>query len=304
MLEQAKTYDDWAWLYNQTLGPRYVEHKIGPIARIVLPHVPAGGRILDLCCGTGQLAGRLAERGYAVTGFDGSADMLRHARQNAPTATFVQGDARAFAFDAPFHAILCTSASLNHMAALKDLRGVFTSANAALVPGGLFVFDVNHPAQMSRHWRGRPTEGELHADYAWLITPDYDPAAGRGTFTVDIYRRPQGARRLPLGGMIARVTQGKALRRSRLALLARYGSLCPDWERHSVANAVWGHDLDAMADLLGACGFEPELRSTGGGAIDDQHAAYFLCRRVADATTTSPEIATPAPRAMTPAAAR
>lgn len=293
MLEQAKTYDDWAWLYNQTLGPRYVDHKIGPIARIVLPHVPAGGRILDLCCGTGHLAGRLAERGYAVTGLDGSADMLRHARRNAPTATFVQGDARAFAFDKPFHAIVCTSASLNHMAALEDLRRVFTSASASLVAGGLFVFDVNHPAQMSRYWRGRPTEGELHPDYAWLITPDYDRAAGCGTFTVDIYRRPHRARRLPFGRAIARMTRGDALRRYRLALLARYGSLCPTWERHSVVNAVWGHDLDAVAALLSACGFAPELRSTGGGAIDDQHAAYFFCRKIA-----GPKIATPDPRAL------
>jgi SAM-dependent methyltransferase len=279
MLEQASNYDHWAWLYNQTLGPRYGEHKIGPIERVVLPHVPAGGTILDLCCGTGQLVAQLVDRGYSVTGFDGSADMLRHARENAPSAAFAQGDARDFAFEAPFDAVLCTSASLNHMASLDDLRGVFTSVNRSLKEGGIFVFDVNHPAQMSRYWHGRPTEGEIHPDFAWLITPKYDPSAGRGAFTVDIYRRPDERRRFSLKNLAGRVTRTDRLRSWRLALLSRYKTFRPDWEHRSVVNVVWGHDLEAVTALLRECGFEADLRSTKGGPIDEKNAAYFFCRK-------------------------
>lgn len=279
MLEQASNYDHWAWLYNQTLGPRYGEHKIGPIERVVLPHVPAGGTILDLCCGTGQLVAQLVDRGYSVTGFDGSADMLRHARENAPSAAFAQGDARDFAFEAPFDAVLCTSASLNHMASLDDLRGVFTSVNRSLKEDGIFVFDVNHPAQMSRYWHGRPTEGEIHPDFAWLITPKYDPSAGRGAFTVDIYRRPDERRRFSLKNLAGRVTRTDRLRSWRLALLSRYKTFRPDWEHRSVVNVVWGHDLEAVTALLRECGFEADLRSTKGGPIDEKNAAYFFCRK-------------------------
>lgn len=281
MLEQASNYDHWAWLYNQTLGPRYGEHKIGPIERVVLPHVPAGGTILDLCCGTGQLVAQLVDRGYSVTGFDGSADMLRHARENAPSAAFVQGDACDFAFEALFDAVLCTSASLNHMASLDDLRGVFTSVSRSLKEGGIFVFDVNHPAQMSRYWHGRPTEGEIHPDFAWLITPKYDPAAGRGAFTVDIYRRPDGRGRFSLKNLAGRVTRTDRLRNWRLALLSRYKTFRPDWEHRSVVNVVWGHDLEAVTALLRECGFEADLRSTKGGPIDEKNAAYFFCRKSA-----------------------
>lgn len=281
MIEQASNYDHWAWLYNQTLGPRYGDHKIGPIERVVLPHVPAGGTILDLCCGTGQLVAQLVERGYSVTGFDGSADMLRFARENAPASVFVQGDAREFAFETPFDAVMCTSASLNHMQSLDDLRGVFSSVNRSLKTGGVFVFDINHPAQMSRYWHGRPTEGEIHPDYAWLITPQYDPSAGQGAFTVDIYRRPGTRKESALKNLAGRLTRSETLRRWRFALLSRYQTFRPDWEHRAVVNVVWGHDLDAITTLLRECGFQTELRSTKGGPIDEKHAAYFFCRKIA-----------------------
>ncbi|MCM2442439.1 class I SAM-dependent methyltransferase [Agrobacterium vitis] len=280
MLEQASKYDHWAWLYNRTLGPRYGAYKIGPIERVVLPHVPAGGAILDLCCGTGQLAAALAERGFNVTGLDGSADMLRHARENAPSVAFTEGDACNFTFDTPFDAVLCTSASLNHMQSVDDLVFVFSSVNRALTPGGIFVFDVNHPAQMSRYWRGHPTEGEINTDFAWLITPQYDSAANRGAFTVEIYRRPDAHPVSVLDRLFARLAR---FRRIRLALLSHFRRLRPQWEHHSVVNRIWGHDLDAMSRALHESGFSVELRSTQGGPVDDSHAAYFFCRKAPSA---------------------
>ena len=58
--------------------------------------------LLDVCCGTGQLAVHFLERGYKVTGLDLSDEMLHYARQNAASyvergrARFVQGDAADF----------------------------------------------------------------------------------------------------------------------------------------------------------------------------------------------------------------
>jgi SAM-dependent methyltransferase len=47
-------------------------------------HVPAGGRVLDLGCGTGDLARRLASAGLQVTGCDISANMLSRAAASDP----------------------------------------------------------------------------------------------------------------------------------------------------------------------------------------------------------------------------
>ena len=50
--------------------------------------------VVDLCCGTGALANRLADRGFMVTGVDLSHDMLKqaHARKH-PNLTFIRKNA-------------------------------------------------------------------------------------------------------------------------------------------------------------------------------------------------------------------
>src|SRR5882672_185759 len=64
-----------------------------------------GQQTLDVCCGTGDIAQRLAQTGAKVTALDFSAEMLAVARkrnaQNAgsiPPPEFVQGDAMKLPF--------------------------------------------------------------------------------------------------------------------------------------------------------------------------------------------------------------
>ncbi|MER0239562.1 class I SAM-dependent methyltransferase [Fulvimarina sp. MAC8] len=278
MVEHARQYDHWAWLYNATLGPRYGQSKIGPLARVILPDLPQGGAILDLCCGTGQLAAILTQRGFSVTGVDGSPDMLRHARENAPEAEFIEADCRNFTVRSKYDGVICASASLNHMRTAEDLRGVFTSVNHALKVGGPFVFDVNHPGQMARHWRGSATEGETLPEYAWSITPHYDVATASGAFTVEIYQRAGAGS--TLADLADKLSQKGLLRRWRLSRLRRYAAIRPEWKLNAVTNSVWGHDIDFLTSLLGECGFSADVRSTTGGAVDDDHGVYLLCRKV------------------------
>ena len=44
-------YDTWAWLYNKTMGPQYSEKQLSLLEKLLLPHLPKGVQILDLCCG-------------------------------------------------------------------------------------------------------------------------------------------------------------------------------------------------------------------------------------------------------------
>jgi SAM-dependent methyltransferase len=144
--ERYRLYDDFAPFYDLYWADWFLDDCREGLAERVLPRIPGGGRVLDLCCGTGQLARWLTACGFDVVGLDGSEAMLERARRNAPKADFVCGDARGFRFEAPFDAVLSTFDSINHFASLEDVGAVFQNVFTALEPGGVFVFDVNTQA--------------------------------------------------------------------------------------------------------------------------------------------------------------
>src|SRR5579872_1738115 len=89
-------YDDFAWFYNRYWNEEFHSLAFPILERIWLPRVAENGRILDVCCGTGYLAGLLVDRGYRVAGIDVSEPMIAHARQNVPDAEFQVADAASF----------------------------------------------------------------------------------------------------------------------------------------------------------------------------------------------------------------
>ncbi|MGR3742646.1 MAG: class I SAM-dependent methyltransferase [Pseudooceanicola nanhaiensis] len=280
MTETTTEYDLWAALYNRTLGPHYRDRQIGFLKTSLLDHLKPGDRVLDLCCGAGQMMAPMLAQGLEVTGIDMSPAMLLHARQNAPGATVIEGDARDFRLDAPVSGVICASASLNHMSDLGELGRVFRSVNAALVDYGTFVFDINHPAQMARHWLNRPAAGDIRRDHAWLITPRYDPATGTGAFRVDMYRRPEAGGSSAGPAPLLALLRRPILRKVKLSRLDRFAESHPDWEHRGADYPVHGHDLGAVDALLTDCGFDAQLVTvSGSGEVDENSAAYFVCRK-------------------------
>lgn len=278
MTETPQDYDTWAWLYDRTLGPDYNRAKMGFFDRVVLDALPQGARVLDLCCGTGQMMAHMLGRTLDVTGLDLSADMLRHAAKNVPDAQLIQGDARNFVLDQPVAAVICASASLNHMETLDDLRLVFRAVHAALDDGGTFVFDINHPEQMAKHWTGRPAAGDIRSDYAWMITPQYDAQACSGGFTVDMYRR--GEARLTPNPVIRALLRRPILRRVKLARLAAFSAAYPDWDHKRVTYPVHGHAIGDVLHLLKEAGFTARVETLSGTSeIDADSAACFIAQK-------------------------
>lgn len=105
----ARRYD----LLNDLLS--FGLHRCWKCRAAGLAAVQPGGRALDLCCGTGDIAFALARRGAAVIGLDFSRKMLgvaearnkiRDPKTGARNPTFIQGDAQQIPFpDATFDAI-------------------------------------------------------------------------------------------------------------------------------------------------------------------------------------------------------
>ncbi|HEX5964575.1 MAG TPA: class I SAM-dependent methyltransferase [Pyrinomonadaceae bacterium] len=105
-------------------------------------------KILDLGCGTGNHALRLAARGYEVTAVDQSPHMLAEAERKAAASSlagkvsFHQADVRDFNLDLKFDAIVVMFAVLGYQLENKDVSSTLKSARNHLKRDGLLVFDV------------------------------------------------------------------------------------------------------------------------------------------------------------------
>jgi SAM-dependent methyltransferase len=68
--------------YPSEYSDRYRDRREKACILKCLEMIPQGSRVLDLPCGTGRMTRILVERGYKVTGADGSDAMLGHAKDN------------------------------------------------------------------------------------------------------------------------------------------------------------------------------------------------------------------------------
>lgn len=285
MLEtnRYQEYDTWAWLYNQTMGPEYSQQQLQPLEILLLPKLPQSAKILDLCCGTGNLTQLLIRQGYHVTGLDGSEAMLAYASVNAPQAEFILNDARTFELPNHFDAVISTSASLNHLMSIEDLKQVFGQVYTALKENGLFLFDLNHPTQMAKWWRGGIAEGEIKSNYAWAIVSNYHQQDNTGYFKVILFRPSKNQRTVfgYLRGLLYKLLSLRILTRFRLRLLARFSQWEKNWPSTEMSYYVRGYSCSEIQSTLEAVGFtDVEIRTLDGSShVDDNHSAYFICRK-------------------------
>ena len=95
--------------------------------------VQPGDRVLDACCGTGDLALAAEREGGVVTGVDFSPRMLVRARKKSETVTWVEGDLLALPFgDASFDAATVGFGVRN----VSDLDAALAELRRVLRPGG------------------------------------------------------------------------------------------------------------------------------------------------------------------------
>jgi SAM-dependent methyltransferase len=155
--------------YYRGLGERGSDLDWG--GRWTAPFIPllkgAGARdVLELGCGTGNDAARLAREGFHVLATDLSAEAVASARQKYGDLLDVQVvDITAglpFA-EASLDAVMANVAL--HMFTDAVTRTVFADIQRVLRPGGLFLFHVNAHDDRPLRERRRPVLRELEPDY-------------------------------------------------------------------------------------------------------------------------------------------
>lgn len=151
--------------------------------------------VLDLACGTGSLTCELARRGYEMIGSDLSEEMLALAAEKARD---VDGIPPIFLHQAmedldlygTIDACVCCLDSVNYVTRPKLLARAFQRVHTFLMPGGLFLFDINTPDKF------RGLDGQLFMDEdedtCCIWRADYSPRCRICTYGMDLFFREDG----------------------------------------------------------------------------------------------------------------
>lgn len=138
--------------------------------------------VVDLACGTGHHARRLARRGYRLTALDLSAASIAFLREEARREDLpvdaVVGDMSNFRLPEPVDAAICMQDSQGHLLTNEALLAHLRAVAANLRPGGVYVFDRLIPqrwASPTLRWRWTRRRGGITVRTTFRTLDGYDP---------------------------------------------------------------------------------------------------------------------------------
>ena len=135
--------EDYLYFYSEILSDEVADKQVAFLVRRLGLDEPAD--ILDLACGFGRHANRLAALGHHVTGIDLTPGFLELARKDAEArglqVDYQQGDMRQIDFDQSFDHILLLFTAFGYFSDDENAQ-VMLRIGKALRKGGKFIFDV------------------------------------------------------------------------------------------------------------------------------------------------------------------
>lgn len=165
---------------------------VRPAVERLLEVLP-GERVLEIACGNGALARRLAEAGARVVATDFSAAFLRLARERTAARPDLaaridyrlidatdEAQLLGLEQDGPFDAAVCVMGLMD----MPTIDPLMAALARLLKPGGRFVWTVVHPCFNSRgatrQIEEEDRDGELVTTYAVKVTRYLQPYTSKG----------------------------------------------------------------------------------------------------------------------------
>ncbi len=163
MSETLECIYDYPLYYDILMGwDRDVEASFYDAA-LRLYGAPEGGRLLEVACGTGQIALRLATLGWQVTGLDLSRRMQDYletaARERGVPVRTVRANMTTFTLGELQDAAICPGGSFAILQDNASALGHLEAMAAVLRPGGAYVLEIEF-AVGEGEARSTPAEGE------------------------------------------------------------------------------------------------------------------------------------------------
>jgi SAM-dependent methyltransferase len=145
--------EDYLWFWEPMLTDARSDGDTDLVWRLL--GLEPGMEVLDLACGHGRLANRLAARGARVTGLDRSALFLERARADAAAlgvdVEYVEGDMRAIPWQGRFDAALNWFTAFGYHPD-DELRAILRGVRESLRPGGRFVLETISVTAIAAHF--------------------------------------------------------------------------------------------------------------------------------------------------------
>ncbi len=139
--------EDYLFFYADVLGDERSDADAQLVARLL--SLRPGTRVLDVPCGEGRIAGRLAGLGCEVLGVDSSEPFLALARARYPRVAFKHGDIREISYEREFDAVVNWFTSFGYFdRATND--AVLAGLARALRPGGRLLLELHNPTRLAR----------------------------------------------------------------------------------------------------------------------------------------------------------
>lgn len=207
--------------------------------------------VLDLACGTGSLTKELAERGYEMIGVDLSEDMLAQANEKCRDVAgerpiFLNQSMDKLDLYGTIDACICCLDSVNYVTRPALLEKAFGRVHLFLMPGGMFVFDVNTPEKL-RSLDGQVFLDETEDTYC-VWRAEYSKRRRICTYGMDIFRQTEN-------GL---------------------------WVRGEELHEEYAYELDELEDMLCRAGFK-NVKRYGERKMrtprDGEERVFFVARK-------------------------
>lgn len=175
--------EDYLHFYAPLLTEEHNDREVDRILQLL--DLPPGARVLDLPCGHGRIANRLAARGLRVTGVDNDEFFLARAREDAATrgvdVDYRAGDMRDPPVEPGFDAALNWFSSFGYFEDDDENRRCLQALHDALKPGGRLLMEMHdRDALVARiAAAGEPVFVVETGDDLLIDRAGFDPVSGR-----------------------------------------------------------------------------------------------------------------------------
>ena len=190
-MRQVEAYSRLAGLYDEIVIDPCHDRRASYLHELWSADADGVRSVLDLCCGTGLLAGELIARGYAVVGVDASEAMLTLARERlGPEVVLSRMTLPDLAVEGAFDAAVCTFDGFNYLTP-DELRLTMGAVAGCLRPAGWLVFDLHTDGMMDFTISNPVVAGES-AGNDFVISSVVDPGARTCDTTIELTQPRQG----------------------------------------------------------------------------------------------------------------